>query len=84
MNTWFDKSLITNQFKTTNIRLKTASNYSVSVKATSTVENDWEELIFDLSKAPIDKEFNRIFIYPDYNISNTGEVFYFDDFELIY
>lgn len=66
------------------LRLKTASNYSVSVKATSTVENDWEELIFDLSKAPIDKEFSRIFIYPDYNISNTGEVFYFDDFELIY
>ena len=66
------------------VRLRTASNYTASANATSTVENDWEELIFDFSNISIDKEFNRIFIYPDYNVSNTGEVFYYDDIELIY
>lgn len=66
------------------VRLRTASNYTASANATSTVENDWEELIFDFSNISSDKEFNRIFLYPDYNVSNTGEVFYFDDIELIY
>jgi hypothetical protein len=66
------------------LRLRTASNYTASANAISSVENDWEELIFDFSNVPSDKEFNRIFLYPDYNISNTGEVFYYDDIELIY
>ena len=35
------------------VRLRTASNYTASANATSTVENDWEELIFDFSKYPI-------------------------------
>ena len=66
------------------VRLRTASNYTASANTTSTVENDWEELIFDFSNISSDKEFNRIFLYPDYNVTNTGEVFYFDDIELIY
>lgn len=66
------------------VRLRTASNYTASANATSTVENDWEEVVFDFSNVPGDKAFNRIFIYPDYNASNSGEVFYYDDIELIY
>ena len=51
----------------------------------TTTSNEWEELSFDMSTFPSfdsNAPYDRIVIFPDFNVMGEGENFYFDDIML--
>jgi hypothetical protein len=54
---------------------------AIEIPVANTVENDWEELTFDFSSAPVDAEFMRLTVFFDLGIDATGSdvTSYFDD-----
>jgi len=51
---------------------------NIEVSATTTVANQWETLEFDFTGAE-SGTFGRITVFPDFNGTNEGEVWYFDN-----
>jgi len=54
----------------------------VEVEATTTVANSWQILTFDLTTAASFKTTNaydRVILFPDFNVGGTGTTYYFDD-----
>jgi hypothetical protein len=54
----------------------------VEVEATATVANSWQVLTFDLTSAAAFKTTNaydRVILFPDFNVGGTGTTYYFDD-----
>ncbi|WP_339919711.1 hypothetical protein [uncultured Flavobacterium sp.] len=54
----------------------------VEVEATATVANSWQVLTFDLTSFAAFKTTNaydRVILFPDFNVSGTGTSYYFDD-----
>jgi len=70
-----------------NVRLKIENTANgdefAEVDATTTVENSWEELVFDFSNAQ-DFTYDRIVIFFDFDVNNPGDgsIYYFDEFKL--
>ncbi|PTM10123.1 MAG: hypothetical protein DA407_04350, partial [Bacteroidetes bacterium] len=71
-----------------NVRLKIENTANgdefAEVDATTTVENSWEELVFDFSNAQ-DFTYDRIVIFFDFDENNPGDgsIYYFDEIQLI-
>lgn len=54
----------------------------VEIEATTTVANSWQVLTFDLTTSTAFKTTNaydRIILFPDFNVAGTGTIYYFDD-----
>lgn len=59
---------------------KTNDTVNFEVKATTTVANAWEVLTFDLAgKYDATKTYNKVAVFPDFDVAGTGATYYFDD-----
>jgi hypothetical protein len=59
---------------------KTNGGINFEVKATTTVANAWEVLTFDLAgKYDATKTYNKVAVFPDFDMAGTGATYYFDD-----
>jgi hypothetical protein len=55
---------------------------NVEVQAKTTVANSWEILTFDLTTASsfsTANAYDRVILFPDFNVAGTGTTYYFDD-----
>lgn len=53
----------------------------VEATATTTVAEGWETLIFDMNEFDPSVEYGRVVLFFNYNVSGTGETYYFDNIE---
>jgi hypothetical protein len=54
----------------------------IEVHKLTTVANAWEELTFDLTSAAgfsTSIKYDRVILFPDFNVAGAGETYYFDD-----
>ena len=54
----------------------------IEVEATTTVANSWQILTFDLTSAAAfatTNAYDRVILFPDFNVGGTGTSYYFDD-----
>lgn len=59
---------------------KTNGDVNFEVSATTTVANAWEVLTFDLSgKYDASKNYDKIALFPDFEVAGKGTTYYFDD-----
>ena len=54
----------------------------IEVSTTTTVANQWEELTFDFTGINNDNDYQQIVLFFNFNVSGTGETYYFDDVQL--
>ncbi len=54
-------------------------NLNVEAFATTTVSNQWETLVFDLSAINPNVDYGRIAMFFNFGVSGTGETYYFDN-----
>lgn len=55
---------------------------NVEVQGTTTVANAWEIITFDLTTGSgfnIANAYDRVILFPDFNVGGTGTTYYFDD-----
>ena len=57
-------------------------NVFVEVPATTTVANQWEEIVFDFTGVVNANNYQRIVLFFDFGTAGTGVNYYFDDIEL--
>ncbi|MCM4161359.1 hypothetical protein FHG64_08535 [Antarcticibacterium flavum] len=55
------------------------ANINVEAVATTTVENQWETLIFDMSGVDASQDYGRVVLFFNFGESGTGETYYFDN-----
>lgn len=55
------------------------ANINVEFTATTTVSNEWETLIFDLSGRDVAQTYGTMVMFFNFNTSGTGETYYFDN-----
>ena len=48
----------------------------------TTVSGEWETLTFDLSGVDLSKVYDKIVLFFNYNVSGTGETYYFDNIRM--
>ena len=78
IKSWSPKAGITVRFKIEN----TADNTQFyEVDAITSLENGWEELVFDLSPAE-DYTYDRLVIFYDFGVTGDGTKYYFDEITL--
>lgn len=58
------------------------SNIWFEVDATTTVENQWEELSYDFSAIDMANEYQKVVIFFDFGNPGDGSVYYYDDIKL--
>ena len=51
------------------------------VDAVTTVTNAWETLEFDFSGANLTQSYSKVVLFFNFNVTGTGEVYYFDDIQ---
>lgn len=54
----------------------------VEVEATATVANSWQVITFDLTTSSLfntANAYDRVILFPDFNVGGTGTSYYFDD-----
>ena len=51
------------------------------VDLTSTVANEWEDLVYDFSAAP-EADYNRVVMFFDFGNAGDGSVYYYDEYRL--
>jgi hypothetical protein len=61
----------------------TDATQNYEVDAVTTVTNQWEELTYNFSGANMDQEYSKVILFFNFNVTGSGEVFYFDDIALI-
>ena len=54
----------------------------IEKQATTTVANAWEELTFDFTDINNANNYQQIVLFFNFNVSGTGETYYFDDVKL--
>lgn len=55
------------------------ANINVEAFATTTVSNQWETLVFDLTGIDASQDYGRIALFFNFGESGTGETYYFDN-----
>lgn len=78
MKTWSPASGITVKAKLENAD----ASVEYEVDMSTTVANQWEELVYDFSGAP-DADFTRIVVFFDFGNTGDGSVYYFDEIRLV-
>lgn len=70
--------------KTIKMKLENSadSNVFLEVDVTTTVANNWEELIFDFSGVNSGNNYQKIVLFYDFGNAGTGSNYYFDDIQL--
>lgn len=58
------------------------SDNFVEIQATTTVANEWETIVFDLSAVDQSITYEVIALFFNFNTSGTGETYYFDNIQL--
>lgn len=77
VKTWSPKSGITIKLKLEN----QDSSVTYEVDAVNSIENGWEELVYDFSEAP-SADYVRVVIFFDFDVNGDDSVYYFDEFAL--
>lgn len=77
VKTWSPKSGITVKLKLENAD----ASITHEVDITNTTANEWEELVYDFSDAPV-ADYVNVVIFFDFDVSGDDSVYYFDEFEL--
>jgi len=65
-------------------KLENSSNGDIfeELIATTTTSNEWEVLEFDFTGIDASNDYQRVVVFFDWEVSGTGEPYYFDDLEL--
>lgn len=76
MKVWSPQSGIIVKMKLENL---TDGNIAIERDVTSTVANDWEEMVFDFTGVNVNDSFQKVVVFFDFGNSGTGLDYYFDD-----
>jgi len=76
IKTWSPEAGITVRLKLENA---TDSEVFVELDQTTTVANEWEELLFDFSGMDLSAEYSKVVLFFDFGNNGTGANYYFDD-----
>ena len=79
IKSWSPQAGITVKMKLENL---TNSNLNKEVDVTTTVANNWEELIFDFTTINTANTYQRVVIFYNFGVSGAGQNYYFDDVQL--
>lgn len=79
MKVWSPKVGAVIKLKIENLTDNTISH---EVDVTTTVANQWEELVFDFSDVDQTKSYQKIALFFDFNVTPDGAVYYADDIRL--
>ncbi|WP_264551565.1 hypothetical protein [Flavobacterium sp. N2038] len=79
IKTWSPKAGIVVKMKLENL---TNPDINAEVDVTNTIDNGWEELIFDFSAVDNANKYQRVVVFFDFGNNGTGADYYFDDIQL--
>lgn len=67
------------------LKVENAADGSIAAETTvnTTTSGGWETLTFDFSGIDTSKEYNKIVLFFNFNVSGTGETYYFDNIRTV-
>ncbi|MFP9113160.1 hypothetical protein ACLI1A_04415 [Flavobacterium sp. RHBU_3] len=78
MKIWSPQAGITVLMKFENMNPHNTAD-DIEKTTTTTVANQWEEITFDFTGIDNSKNYQQIVLFFNFNVSGTGETYYFDD-----
>ncbi len=65
------------------LKIENLANNTINheVQGVTTVANQWEEITYDFSDANPNQVYNNVVVFCNFNVTGTGDTYYFDDIE---